>query len=170
MPLCSIVAALRSSAAPHGAFLLREFSAMDKGERQRSCGRRSGSTFITFLRFLYFFLFPSFLLRQKRSKKGDPKTMTAVFGWFFEELLCKEVKGSGDLVNALDPAFQESVTDVDDKSGLSIDRSILSSFNPSNPNSDNNGQKAPRKRRQPFSLKGSGAIVSVPDQAARGSR
>ena len=29
--------------------------------------------------------------------------MTAVFGWFIEELLCKEVKGSGDLVNAVRP-------------------------------------------------------------------
>ena len=72
--------------------------------------------------------------------------MTAVFGWFFGELLCKEVKGSGAVVSALVPAFKESVTDVSDKSRLSIDGSIFSSFNPSNPNSDNNGQKATRKR------------------------
>jgi hypothetical protein len=43
----------------------------------------------------------SFLLPQKRTKKGAPKTKTAVFGWFFEELLCKEVKGSGAGVGAL---------------------------------------------------------------------
>jgi hypothetical protein len=28
--------------------------------------------------------------------------MTAVFGWFFRELLCKEVKGSGAVVSAPD--------------------------------------------------------------------
>ena len=28
--------------------------------------------------------------------------MTAVFGWFFEELLCKEVKGSGAVVRGPD--------------------------------------------------------------------
>ena len=67
--------------------------------------------------------------------------MTAVFGWFFEELKCKEVKGSGALVSALVPAFKKSVTEFDDKSRLSIDRSIFSSFNPSNPNSDNNRQR-----------------------------
>ena len=72
--------------------------------------------------------------------------MTAVFGWFFEELLCKEVKGSGAVVSALDPAFHESVTNVDDKSGLIIGRLIFSSLNPSNPNSDNNRQQATRKR------------------------
>jgi hypothetical protein len=66
--------------------------------------------------------------------------MTAVFGWTAVDHLCKEVKGSGALISALDLAFKESVTDVDDKSGLSIDRSIFSSFNPSNPNSDNNRQ------------------------------
>jgi hypothetical protein len=41
--------------------------------------------------------------------------MTAVFGWFFEELMYKEVKGSGVLVGALDLAFKQSVTDVADK-------------------------------------------------------
>jgi hypothetical protein len=44
------------------------------------------------------FLF--FLLREKRSGNRAPKTMTAVFGWFFEELLCIEVKGSGAVVSA----------------------------------------------------------------------
>ena len=72
--------------------------------------------------------------------------MTAVFGWFFGELLCKEVKGSGTMFSTPGLAFKESVADVDDKSRLSIDRSILSSFNPSNPNSDNDRQQATRKR------------------------
>jgi hypothetical protein len=52
----------------------------------------------------YFFLFCPFLLRQKSTKKGAAKTMTAVFGWFFGELLCKEVKGSGTMFSALDLA------------------------------------------------------------------
>jgi hypothetical protein len=50
------------------------------------------------------------------------------------------VKDSGALISALDLAFKESVADVSDKSALSIDRSIFSSFNPSNPNSDNDRQ------------------------------
>jgi hypothetical protein len=44
------------------------------------------------------FLFGSFLLRQKRTKKGAPKTIPAGFGWFFGDLLYTEVKGSGALV------------------------------------------------------------------------
>ena len=72
--------------------------------------------------------------------------MTAVFGLFFEELMYKEVKRSGAMFSALDLAFKQSVTDVDDKSRLSIDSSILSSFNPPNPNSDNNQQRGPGQR------------------------
>ena len=62
----------------------------------------------------------------------------------------KEVKGSGAVVSALDLAFKESVTDVDDKSRLRIDRSIFSSFNPSNPNSDNKEQPCPEKDDSTF--------------------
>jgi hypothetical protein len=91
------------------------------------------------------FLF-TFLLRQKSTKKGAPKTMTAVFGWIFEELLCKEVKSGGALVSALDQSFKESVADVSDKSRLSIECSIFSSSNPPHPNSDNSRQRGPGQR------------------------
>jgi hypothetical protein len=56
------------------------------------------------------------------------------------------ITGSGAMFSALDLAFKESVPDVDDKSRLSIDRSIFSSFNPSNPNLDNNRQWGPGQR------------------------
>ena len=45
------------------------------------------------------------------------------------------------MVGAIDLAFKEPVADVSAKPRLSIDRSIFSSFNPSNPNSDNNRQR-----------------------------
>ena len=69
--------------------------------------------------------------------------MTAVFGFSFGHLLCKEGKGSGAMFSALDLAFKQSVTDVEDKVRLSIDSSILSFSNPSNLNSDNNRQLRP---------------------------
>ena len=72
--------------------------------------------------------------------------MTAVFGWFFEELMYKEVKRSGALVSALDLSFKESVADVSDKSRLSIECSIFSSSNPPHPNSDNSRQRGPGQR------------------------
>ena len=83
------------------------------------------------------FSFLLFCFAKKVDKKGAPKTMTAVFGWFFGERLCIEVNSSGVLFSALDLAFKKLLTDVDDTSRLSIDRSIFSSFNPPNPNSDN---------------------------------
>jgi membrane-bound metal-dependent hydrolase YbcI (DUF457 family) len=54
-------------------------------------------TFISFFAVLFCFA-------KKERKKGAPKTMTAVFGWFFEELLCKEVNSSGAVVSAFDVA------------------------------------------------------------------
>ena len=50
----------------------------------------------------YFYVL--FCFAKKERKKGAPKTMTAVFGWFFGELLCIEVKGSGAAVGAIDLA------------------------------------------------------------------
>ena len=59
--------------------------------------------------------------------------MTAVFGLFAVDQLCIEVNSSGALLSAPGLAFKETATDVDDTSRLSIDRSIFSSFNPSDP-------------------------------------
>jgi hypothetical protein len=83
--------------------------------------------------------FRTFFFAKKVCKKGAPKTKTAVFGWFFEELLCMEVKRSRAVVSA------------PERTSLSFKRTLFLSFLFFFVSPKKNGQQATRKRRRPFS-------------------